>query len=62
MQIDADYIIKSIDEIAHVHYRDGDPADRLAWQVGALNVKIKELCFLLEHSFKELEELKKELK
>ncbi len=62
MQIDPDYIINSLDEISRTHYRDGDPADRLAWQVGALSSKIRELCAQLYIAVNELEQLKKEIK
>ncbi len=62
MQIDPDYIISSLDQISHTHYRDGDPADRLAWQVGALSSKIRELCAQLQMTIEELEQLKKEIK
>lgn len=61
MQIDPDYIIKSLEEISHTHYRDGNAADRLAWQVGALSSKIRELCALLHHTVEQLEQVKKDM-
>ena len=60
MQIDPDFIIRSIDDAAKQHYRDGDSdqADRLAWQVGALSAKIRELSALLQRTVEQLNELR----
>ncbi len=60
MHIDPEQIINSIDKSSHIHYRDGDAADRLAWQVGALAAKIRELSALLQYTVDQLEQLKKE--
>lgn len=63
MQIDPDYIINSIDKSAHTHFREGsNSADRLAWQVGALSAKIRELSALLQYTVDQLEQLQKETK
>jgi hypothetical protein len=62
MQINPEHIIASIEKSAGIHYRDADPADRLAWQVGALTAKIRELSALLQYTVDQLEELKKETK
>lgn len=63
MHIDPEYIINSIDKSAHIHYREGtDAADRLAWQVGALSAKIRELSALLQYTVDQLEQLKKDTK
>jgi len=43
MQINPEHIINSIEKTAGIHYADADAADRLAWQVGALTAKIREL-------------------
>ena len=63
MKIDPEFIIKSIDDAAHQHYREGlaDQADRLAWQVGALAAKIRELSALLQYTVDQLNDLQKGL-
>jgi len=60
MHIDPEFIIRSIDDSAQKHYRNGeaDQADRLAWQVGALSAKIRELSALLQYTVDQLNELK----
>ena len=57
MQINPEAIIASIEKSAGIHYRDGDAADRLAWQVGALTAKIRELSALLQYTVDQLNEL-----
>ena len=49
MKPNAEQIIKTIDSIARQHYREGqaDQTDRLAYQVGLLNAKVRELVGLL---------------
>jgi hypothetical protein len=62
MHIDTDYILKSINDTSHVLYRNpAEQADRLAWEVGALSSKIREMAALLQFKADQLEELKKEL-
>jgi hypothetical protein len=39
-----EYIINSIKQTADIHYRDGENVDRLAYRVGMLEAKIRELC------------------
>jgi hypothetical protein len=60
MNINPEHIINSIEKSAGIHYRDADAADRLAWQVGALTAKIRELSALLQYTVDQLEQLKKE--
>ncbi len=62
MQINPEHIINSIEKSAGIHYRDADAADRLAWQVGALTAKIRELSALLQYTVDQLEELKRKEK
>jgi hypothetical protein len=62
MQINPEHIINSIEKTAGIHYRDADAADRLAWQVGALTAKIRELSALLQYTVDQLEELKRKEK
>jgi hypothetical protein len=62
MQINPEHIINSIEKTAGIHYREADPADRLAWQVGALTAKIRELSALLQYTVDQLEELRSKKK
>jgi hypothetical protein len=57
MQINPEAIISSIEKSAGILYRDCDAADRLAWQVGALTAKIRELSALLQYKVDELAQL-----
>jgi hypothetical protein len=52
-----EYIINSIKQISDIHYRDGQAEDRLAYRVGMLESKIRELCAFYEErlAFKENE-------
>lgn len=62
MNINPEHIIASIEKSAGIHYRDADLADRLAWQVGALTGKIRELSALLQYTVDQLEELRSKKK
>lgn len=63
MKYDSDYIIESADQIAKQHYREpgADDQFRLAYQVGLLNGKIRELCQLLNNSNDRIKELENEI-
>lgn len=39
-----DYIINSIKQISDIHYRNGEAVDRLAYRVGLLESKLREVC------------------
>ena len=39
-----EFIINSIKQISDIHYRDGQAEDRLAYRVGMLESKIREIC------------------
>jgi len=39
-----EYIINSIKQISDIHYRDGEAVDRLAYRVGLLESKLREVC------------------
>ena len=58
MNINPEAIIASIEKSAGIHYAEADSADRLAWQVGALTAKIRELSALLQYTVDQLEELR----
>lgn len=47
-----EYIINSIKQISDIHYRDGQSEDRLAYRVGMLETKIRELCNYYEDRIK----------
>ena len=58
MQLDPQYIIKSCENYAHQHFREGsDTADRLAYHVGLLNAKVIELCNYIENAQDEIKQL-----
>ena len=40
-----EYLINSIKQVSEINYRDGEASDRLAYRVGLLESKIRELCF-----------------
>lgn len=51
-----EYIINSIKQISDIHYRDGQSEDRLAYRVGMLESKIREICAFHEERIKFLQE------
>jgi hypothetical protein len=61
--MDSEYIINSIDQIAKQHYRDGeaDRSDRLAYQVGLLQSKIREICHAYGNAMNEIKQIQIEL-
>lgn len=61
MQINAEYIINAIDHSARTHYQDGETVDRLSYQVGMLQGKIRELCQIYENAQDEIKQLQLEL-
>jgi len=62
MNVNPDHIINSIDHAARTHYRDGEQVDRLAYEVGMLRGKIRELCRLMQDMNQEIEQLKLDAK
>lgn len=63
MNINADTIINAIDHSARTLYREGDAdrTDRLAYEVGALRGKVRELCALLHNASELITDLENEL-
>lgn len=55
-EMSPEYIINSIAQISEINYRNGESADRLAYRVGLLESKIRELCFVHEERVKFLKE------
>lgn len=62
MNVNPDHIINSIDYAARTHYRDGEQVDRLAYEVGMLRGKVRELCRLMQDMNQEIEQLKLDAK
>jgi len=46
-KLNADYIISSIAQNASRLFEDGEPRDRLSYQVGMLQGKIRELVYIV---------------
>ena len=42
-----DYIINSVKQISDIHFRSGETSDRLAYRVGMLEQKIREICIIM---------------
>jgi len=47
-----EFIINSIKQTSEIHYPDGHAADRLAYRVGMLESKIRELCMYHDERIK----------
>jgi hypothetical protein len=59
--MNADYIINQIAQNAASIYESQDPRDRLAYQVGMLQGKIRSLCYLINITSDELKQIQIEL-
>jgi hypothetical protein len=59
--MNADYIINEVAQNAASIYEGQDPRDRLAYQVGMLQGKIRSLCHLINITAEELKQLQVEL-
>jgi len=61
--MNADQIIDALASIAEKNYREGDAdrADRLAYHVGLLQSKIREICFEYESMRDQVKQLQIEL-
>lgn len=61
--MNAEHIIIAVDQIAKTLYREGDAdrVDRLAYQVGLLNGKIREICQHYNNAQDEIKQLQLEL-
>jgi len=44
-----EYLINSIKQISDIHFRDGEAVDRLAYRVGMLESKIREICNIMQY-------------
>ena len=52
--MNADYLIANAKQTSDVMYRDGVAEDRLAYQVGLLEVYIKQLCITIKDREEEI--------
>lgn len=59
--MNADYIITQVAQQAATIYENQDPRDRLAFQVGMLQGKIRSLCYLLNVTAEQLKQIQLEL-
>jgi len=59
--MNADYIINHVAQTAAIVYEGQDPRDRLAYQVGMLHGKIRDLCYLLNITTEQLKLIQQEL-
>jgi hypothetical protein len=59
--MNADYIINEVAQNAASIYQGQDPRDRLTYQVGMLQGKIRSLCYLINTTAEELKQLQIEL-
>ena len=47
-KMNPDYIINSVKQISDIHFRSGETSDRLAYRVGMLEQKIREICTMMQ--------------
>jgi hypothetical protein len=59
--MNADYIITQVAQQAATIYENQDPRDRLAFQVGMLQGKIRNLCYLINVTSDQLKQIQLEL-
>lgn len=60
-QVNADYIINKIAQDSSLLFKDGEPRDRLSYQVGMLQGKIRELCYIVNLHEELISEIKQQL-
>ena len=56
-----DQILAGVTDVANRAYEGADPADRLAFEVGMLHSKLREMSFLLANATEHVKELEIEL-
>ena len=56
-----DQILAGVTDVANRAYEGADPADRLAFEVGMLHSKLREMSFLLANAVDHIKELEIEL-
>lgn len=60
-QLNADYIINKIAKESALLFVDAEPRDRLSYQVGMLQGKIRELCYIVNLHEELISEIKQQL-
>lgn len=60
-QLNADYIISSIAQDASRLFEAGEPRDRLSYQVGMLQGKIRELVYIVNLHEEVISEIKQQI-
>jgi len=60
-KLNADYIIASIAQDSSRLFEGGEPRDRLSYQVGMLQGKIRELCYIVNLHEELISEIKQQL-
>ena len=56
-----DQILAGVTDVANRAYEGADPADRLAFEVGMLHSKLREMSYLLANAVDHIKELEIEL-
>ena len=60
--MNAEQLIQSAKELADRMYADAHPADRLAFQVGLLESRIRELCYIYQNTADELRNVQRQIR
>ena len=60
--MNAEQLIQSAKELADPMYADAHPADRLAFQVGLLQSRIRELCYIYQNTADELRNVQRQMR
>ena len=60
--MNAEQLIQSAKELADRMYADAHPADRLAFQVGLLQSRIRELCYIYQNTADELRNVQRQIR
>jgi hypothetical protein len=59
--VNIDQILAGVTDVANRAYEGADPADRLAFEVGMLHSKLREMSYLLANAQEHVKELEIEL-
>ena len=60
--MNAEQLIQSAKELADRMYADAHSADRLAFQVGLLQSRIRELCYIYQNTADELRNVQRQMR
>ena len=59
--MNAEHLIQTATDLANRMYADAHPADRLAFHVGLLESRLREICYLYENTAEELRNVQRQL-